>query len=79
MASRRLANLIEAELAKRGLNCPQAAREARLPADAFRTVLKGHKPNIDRAEELCKALGISMTIGTEESVTHGSGVDQSEG
>ena len=63
-ASSRLAELIESELAQRGLTCQEAAREAKLPADAFRTVLKGRKPNIDRAEELCRALGVTMTIGT---------------
>ena len=62
-ASSRLAQLIESELAQRGLTCQEAAREAKLPADAFRTVLKGRKPNIDRADELCSALGITMTIG----------------
>ena len=42
----------------------EAAREGRLPAKAFRSLLRhGHRPTIDRADELCSALGISMTIG----------------
>ena len=42
----------------------QAAREARLSAGAFRgLLLKRQRPSIDRADELCRALGITMTIG----------------
>ena len=64
-ATQRLADLIKTELARQETTCQEAAREAMLPADAFRTVLKGRRPNIDRADELCTALGISMTIGVE--------------
>ena len=69
-ASVRLARLIEDELAQRGWTSQEAAREAKLPADAFRTVLKGRQPYINRAEELCRALGISMTIGAETGPEH---------
>ena len=63
-ATDRLARLIKAELARRGLNGEQAAREARLPADAFRgLLLRRHRPSIDRADELCRALDITMVIG----------------
>ena len=59
-----LAGLVEDELARQGLNGEQAAREARLPADAFRgLLLRRQRPSIDRADELCRALGITMTIG----------------
>ena len=68
-ATERLAALIETELARQGTTCQEAARKAMLPADAFRTVLKGRRPNIDRADELCTALGISMTIGVERDPT----------
>ena len=48
----------------------EVAREARLPSNAFRSLLrKKHRPTFDRADELCKALGISMIIGTEEPAT----------
>ena len=63
--SRRLAELVEAELKQRGWSTNRAATEAGLPHDAFRSLLRGHKPNIDRAHEVCKALGISMAIGME--------------
>ena len=42
-----------------------------LPADAFRTVPKGRRPNIDRADELCTALGVTLTIGTEPESSNG--------
>ena len=63
--SRRLAKQIAAQMKKRGWSPTQAATEAGLPHDAFRSILRGHKPNIDRAEEVCKALGITMVIGIE--------------
>lgn len=65
----RLKRLIEAELDRQNLTDEEAAREARLPGNAFRALRKGHRPSIDRAEELCTALGISMMIGTETPTT----------
>ena len=62
-ATGRLKGLIEAELKRQNLTEQEAAREARLPANAFRALRHGHRPSIDRADELCRALGISMTIG----------------
>ena len=61
----RLKGLIEAELKRQNLTDQEAAREARLPANAFRALRHGHRPSIDRADELCRALGIRMTIGAE--------------
>ena len=63
-ATDRLVQRVESELTTRGLNGQEVAREARLPADAFRSLRRGYRPTIDRADELCKALGISMTIGS---------------
>ena len=63
-ASNRLSKLLETELAKHELTTEEITREARLPSKAFRSLLRdGHRPTIDRADELCRALGISMTIG----------------
>ena len=42
----------------------EAASDARLPANAFRGVRKEQRPSIDRADELCRALGVRMTIGS---------------
>ena len=70
-ATNRLARLVEDELARQGLNGEQAAREARLPADAFRgLLLRRQRPSIDRADELCRSLGISMTIGAKTGPEH---------
>ena len=62
-ATDRLVQRIESELTKRGLNGQEVAREARLPTDAFRSLRRGYRPTIDRADELCRAIGITMTIG----------------
>ena len=59
--------LIESELMRQNLTEEEAAREARLPANAFRGVRKGQRPSIDRADELCKALGITMVIGKTQT------------
>ena len=76
--SDRLQSLIEAELKRQDLTEQEAAREARLPANAFRAVRHGRRPSVDRADELCRALGISMTIGAEAPVTSGNGMEGSE-
>ena len=63
-ATDRLKRMVETELARQELTGEEIAREARLPAKAFRSLLRhGHRPTIDRAEELCRAIGITMTIG----------------
>lgn len=63
-ATRRLAQIIEAEIARHELTTEEIAREARLPSKAFRSLLRGgHRPSLDRADELLRAVGTSMTIG----------------
>ena len=62
-ASERLRGLVDRELSRQDLNGQEVAREAQLPADAFRSLRRGYRPTIDRAEELCTALGITMMIG----------------
>ena len=74
-ASDRLMHLIEAELMRQNLTEEEAAREARLPANAFRGVRRGQRPSVDRADELCRALGITMTIGGSAS-TRTDGTDE---
>ena len=64
-ATDRLKALITTELDRRDLTDEEAAREARLPGNAFRALRKGHRPSLDRAEELCLALGLKFTLGTE--------------
>ena len=63
-ATDRLRRLIGAELGKQEMTTEEIAREARLPSKAFRSLLRhGHRPSIDRADALLKALGTSMRIG----------------
>lgn len=64
----KLKRLVEAELSRQGLSHARAAREAQLPGSVFQSLLRlGKRPTIDRADELCTALGISMTIGVEDT------------
>ena len=35
-----------------------------LPRDAIRRVLQGHDPRLSRADEICRALGITFTLGS---------------
>ena len=66
-ATDRLKDLVRAELSRQGLSHAKAAREAQLPGSVFQSLLRlGKRPTIDRADELCTALGISMTIGVED-------------
>ena len=66
-ATDRLKGLIsEAELKRQNLWDQQAAREARLPANAFPRPAQGQRPSMDRAEKVCAAPGISMTIATPQ-------------
>ena len=64
--TRHLLTIVTAYLKKRGLSGRRAATEVGLPEEAFRSLIKGHRPTVDRADELCRALGITMTIGTDE-------------
>ena len=40
-------------------------RASRLPSNAFRSVIRHeHRPTLDRGDELCKGLGISIALAT---------------
>ena len=66
-ATNRLLQIVESELKNRGVNGQEVAREARLPKDVFQSLRRGYRPNLDRADELCKALGITMMLGDERN------------
>ena len=60
----RLMRLVQAELARQGISDARASREAHLPGSVFQSLLRlGKRPRLDRADEICRAVGISMTIG----------------
>ena len=44
-----------------------------LPRDAIRRVLRGHDPRLSRADAICRALGISFTIGKPRDDARRSG------
>ena len=62
-ATLRLTERCEEALQRQGLGQRRAAREASLPADAFRNLRRGDRPSLDRADEICRALGITLTLG----------------
>ena len=44
-----------------------------LPRDAIRRVLRGHDPRLSRADAICRALGISFTLGKPTDGSRRSG------
>ena len=54
---------IRARLSEIGGTPAGVAVQAGLPRDSIRSVLRGHPPNVLRADEICRALGITLTIG----------------
>lgn len=46
-----------------GRSVAGSATASGLPRDAIRRVLRGHDPRLSRADAICRALGISFTIG----------------
>ena len=63
MASIRFQALIKDALARTQQSLHGAAVGHGMPRDAIRNVLDGHIPRLDRAEEICRALGLEFYIG----------------
>ena len=57
------AAFLRAALAARGGSVRGATERAGLPNRSIQSVLEGHVPTIDRAAEICEALGLTFTIG----------------
>ena len=65
-ATERLARVVKTALADQKRAGEEVAREARLPSKVFQSLLRhGRRPSLDRADEVCRALGITMTIGSD--------------
>ena len=65
----RLIDLVKAKLAADGTSHARAVQEGNLPVNVFQSLLRhGKRPILDRAEEICRGLGISMTIGVSATV-----------
>ena len=56
---------IRRALDERGTNASSVARVAGLPQRALYNVLHGHVPSLDRAGEICDALGLELYIGRQ--------------
>ena len=55
--------VIKRRLSETKQNQHQAAIKKGLPQDAIRSVLRGHVPKLERAAEICAALGLEFYIG----------------
>ena len=63
MTPQEIAAAVREELKQRNLTPFRAARNARLPENAIRTVLDGHQPRVGRLEAICQSLGLELYIG----------------
>ena len=59
---------IRARLRETGDTPVRVAERAGLPRDSIRSVLRGHEPSISRADEICRALGVTVTIGVRRAM-----------
>ena len=46
----------------------RVARAHGMPKDSIHTVLRGHAPNLVRADAICRALGFTFVLGASEAV-----------
>ena len=58
-----IADVIEAEIERRGWNSYRAAVESALPEDAFRYLKQGRNVGIGRLSQMCDALGLELYVG----------------
>ena len=62
------AEAVRRRLAEIGQSRYRAAVNSGLPQDAIRSVLNGHIPRLNRAEQICRALGLELYIGPSRDV-----------
>ena len=62
------AEAIRRRLAERGQSQYRAALSGGLPQDAIRSVLRVHVPRLSRVEQICRALGLELYIGSPRDV-----------
>lgn len=61
--------IVQRRLKEMGVSPITAARTAGLKRDSIRGILRGRAPSIDRAAEICGALGLELYIGPARSDT----------
>ena len=62
-----LIDRIRERLTAEGLSARAAALNAGLPVRSVQGVLEGHSPSLERAQEICEALGLELYIGPPRS------------
>ena len=62
------AETVRRRLTETGQSRYRAAVNSGLPQDAIRSVLNGHVPRLNRAEQICRALGLELYIGPARDV-----------
>ena len=60
--AKEFAAVIDKRLREMGSTKAGAARAAGLPKDAIRSVFRGHTPDLHRAAEICRAIGMELRI-----------------
>ena len=58
------AKIVQARLEEIGQSPYRAAVSHKLPRDAIRYVLSGRMPRLDRAAQICEALGLDFYVGS---------------
>ena len=64
---------VREQLVARNVSARAAALAAGLPVRSIQGVLEGHLPSIDRAAEICDALGLEFYTGPPREGAHGAG------
>ena len=54
-----------------GRSVSRTAVAGGLPRDAIRHILRGHDPRLTRADDVCRALGITFTLGAAREAAPG--------
>ena len=65
----RFREIVQQRLREMGVSPITAARTAGLKRDSIRGILRGRAPSVDRAAEICAALGLEFYIGPARSNT----------
>ncbi len=68
--------IIETHLRLTKVSPITAARRAGLNRDAIRSVLRGRSPSVDRAQQICSALGLEFYVGPPREPASTRGAEQ---
>lgn len=71
--------LVRDRLREMSVSAISAAQRAGLNRDAIRSVLRGRSPSVDRAAEICRALGLEFYVGPPRKPSRSAQATSSEG